>query len=141
MTCFTDPEPVTLVPLHLATRPLSSPPVKDGTVALKDTINDDLTVAQKEYLLVMLQKHRILFDVHSKLFGRTSVPVHRIETDGSSIVTPPPIPRVFHGAENHRGKRPRHAQTRHYPAVIKLLVVACCASPEAGRFCTILRRL
>lgn len=87
VTCFTDTEPLSLVPLHT-----ESPPLSTGTddhvasAALTAAINPDLTAAQKEDLMALLQKHSALFDVHSKLLGRTSVAVHRIETEGTSIV-------------------------------------------------------
>lgn len=43
MTCFADTEPLTLVALHMETRPLSSPYDDNSAVALTARTNDDLT--------------------------------------------------------------------------------------------------
>uniref|UniRef100_A0A131YJC7 Gypsy nogag n=1 Tax=Rhipicephalus appendiculatus TaxID=34631 RepID=A0A131YJC7_RHIAP len=75
------------MPLH-ADAPLS-PAANDDhttTTALSASINPDLPAAQKEDLSALIRKHSASFDIQSKLLGRTAVAVHRIETEGNSIV-------------------------------------------------------
>lgn len=87
VTCFADTELLSLVPLCTESPPSSG--ITDdhaANAALTATINPALTAAQKAELLALLQKHSVSFDVHSKILGRTSVAVHRIDTDGRSIV-------------------------------------------------------
>lgn len=72
--------------LHPDQPPLPTPTDDHATTsALTAIMNPDLTAEQKD-LLALLQKHSASFDIHSKLLRRTCVAVHRIKTDGSSIV-------------------------------------------------------
>lgn len=48
-------------------------------------MSSDLSPAETESLLQLLTKHKSIFDSNCTALGKTSVAVHRIETDGSRI--------------------------------------------------------
>lgn len=56
------------------------------TTALMAAINPNLPAAQKGAHLALLQNPSASFNVHSKTLCRTSVAVHRIDTQGNTIV-------------------------------------------------------
>lgn len=87
VTCFTDTEQLSL--MFLQGEPPSSATRTNGeatTTALMAAINPNLPAAQKGAHLALLQNPSASFNVHSKTLGRTSVAVHRIDTQGNTIV-------------------------------------------------------
>lgn len=54
--------------------------------ALTATMSSDLSPAETESLLQLVNKHKSIFDSNSTVLGKTSVAAHRIETDGSRII-------------------------------------------------------
>ncbi|XP_049268850.1 uncharacterized protein LOC125757361, partial [Rhipicephalus sanguineus] len=87
VTCAVDTHPVAIVALPSQELPEStSPPLNASSTPLLATISPDLTPAQSQDLLALLNRHRSLFDVNSPVLSMTTAATHSIQTDGSRII-------------------------------------------------------
>lgn len=57
-----------------------------STSALTATISPDVTPAEAQSLLALLDKHRLSFDSFSNTLGQTTAAAHRIQTDSPHII-------------------------------------------------------